>query len=392
MNILFAKLGRSISFNKEKWSAVGGDIEAPTLLIHLAKLHPEDNFYIMTSSDIQKNELLKQKLPNVFDLYTGFNFTWDDHTYLIEKIKRMNLKFDYAIIYNGITGGMHFNMDYLNAKGEMVPNKPLSFMQRYCSPQIFALNELKVRWCLLSPDPRYYPLLAKDIYSAPEVNYAEYESVDDWKARVYATREKYVVAQVPSVYNEIDTVCLMGKRKPLFDHYIKPRSEKLNLILNEGGKQGSKGRGPALKEYVLDTFPEEDIKIYGKWEDKWYEDKRFKGPEKMDNLVKMLINTRYTFIIPTDVNWASSKFCEMVYFGIIPFMHPTYDTQKLIKCPEFVRCSSPRDFYERVQFLEDNPEERIGLLKELYDMYGPEYFDGTKVINSIYEQIANPKY
>jgi hypothetical protein len=77
----------------------------------------------------------------------------------------------------------------------------------------------------------------------------------------------------------------------------------------------------------------------------------------------------------------------MVYFGIIPFMHPTYDTQKLIKCPEYIRCTSPEDFRDKIEFLENNPAVRIEILTELYNMYGNEYFTGEKVINSIYEQI-----
>lgn len=387
MNILYSKLGRSLSFNKDKWSVIGGDIEAPTLLIHLAKLHPEDTFYVITGNDIDKNETLKHKLPNIINLFCGFNYLYDNHTYVYEKIKRLGLKIDYAIIYNGITGTLNLDMKYYkNLAGEIVPNKPLIFMKRYCGPQIYAINKLCVRWCLLSPDPRYYPLLARDL-NPPEINWAEYESVDDWVIRTYDTRITSVASKVKSVYNEIDTVCLMGRYKPSLKQYLNTRSDKLNIVLNEGAAAGEKGRGGELTKYVLDMFPNDDIQIYGKWADKWYADKRFKGPEKISNLTKLLINTRYTFIIPTSANWASSKFCEMVYFGIIPFMHPTYDTQKLIKCPEYIRCTSPEDFRDKIEFLENNPAVRIEILTELYNMYGNEYFTGEKVINSIYEQI-----
>ena len=37
MNIGFFKLGRSILFNKSKWSTIGGDNEAPILLSKIAE-------------------------------------------------------------------------------------------------------------------------------------------------------------------------------------------------------------------------------------------------------------------------------------------------------------------------------------------------------------------
>ena len=67
MNIGFFKLGRSILFNKSKWSTIGGDNEAPILISKIAELNPKDNFYLLGASDLNKNLSIVPK--NIKSLY-----------------------------------------------------------------------------------------------------------------------------------------------------------------------------------------------------------------------------------------------------------------------------------------------------------------------------------
>lgn len=81
----------------------------------------------------------------------------------------------------------------------------------------------------------------------------------------------------------------------------------------------------------------------------------------------------------------------MVHFGIIPFLHHTYDTQHNLKnIPEFLRCKNADDFKTKVNFLESNKQAMEKLQQDLYKIYPTEgYYDGHIFINKIYERFQN---
>ena len=41
---VFGKLGKSIKFDSSKWGAIGGDQDAPELILKLAEQNPNDTF------------------------------------------------------------------------------------------------------------------------------------------------------------------------------------------------------------------------------------------------------------------------------------------------------------------------------------------------------------
>lgn len=395
MNIFYGKFGRTVMFDKKKWSTIGGDNEAPALLLKLASTHPEDTFYLISASDFSKFDKLREAYPNIVPLMDGYTMGLDDTSYLVQKVKARGLTFDYGIIYNGITSTNNIpGVTYMNKSLEIAKTKTLMFSERYCGPMVAFINHVKTRWCLLTPDPRYYPMQAKDIQCPPEVVWSQYNGKHDFLSRDYMTRND-TVHEIDMVYAEIETNFLFGKRKASLNQITKPRKHMMNIVLNEGGgASGGLARGPLLKEYVLDNFAgteiSDNIQIFGKWSDDWMADPRFKGCVRVEELFPLLSDTKYTFIIPIQPNWATAKFCEMSYYGILPFMHPIYDTQKNIKCPEYLRISSPAELKQKIAELEQNEEKRIALVKELWEMYGQEYFDGSKIIGHIYEHIANP--
>lgn len=389
MNILYGKLGRSVTFNKERWSTIGGDNEAPTLLLNLAKNRPNDKFYLVSNGDFLKlPDGIRNKYPNIIPLMTGYNANYDDHTYLLELIKRKNLKIDYAIIYSGLTSRINiYGLEYLNNKGEIKKAKTLDFARCYVAPIIHVLNELKPRWCFLATDPRFCPPEMRDLTHMPEIIHSQINTTMEFKAVTNWLTLETSSYNIECKYNAIETVFLMNKRRPTFEQYIRPRTDKINIVLNEGAdNRGAIMRGPILKEYVLDQFSD-DISVYGKWSDEWMSDKRFKGPVRIEELSKLLINTKYTFIIPISYDWATAKFCEMSYFGILPFMHKYYDSQKNISCPDFLRISHPKELKEKIEFLEANENERIRLLTEIYSIYDESYYNGSNVVNRIFERI-----
>jgi hypothetical protein len=81
----------------------------------------------------------------------------------------------------------------------------------------------------------------------------------------------------------------------------------------------------------------------------------------------------------------------MVNYGIIPFMHPYYDDQKHIPCPDFIRVNSPQELHQKIDYLESNPSEYRKLLQQLNDMLKPEYYDGTFINKVIMNAVQKVK-
>lgn len=398
MNIFVGKLGRAVFFNPEKFSAIGGDNECSTLILKMAKLHPEDKFYIIQCSDFSKTPYA-EKYPNIIPLMDGYDTKVDNYSYLYEKIKRLGIKPDYMVLYNGITSTNNIQgIYYMNRSMEMAYTKTLQYSVRYMANIVWMMNHyIDVPYMLLIPDPRYYPLMARDIENIPNHILSQYTYDTEWTFREYETRNDHKVMTHP-VYAGIENVFLLNKKRAPREMYVNHKTPyMMNIILNQGkSSSGGLDRYPILKEYVLDNFKDtewvNDISVYGEWEDDVMVDSRFKGPMRIEKLNKLLMSTRYTFIIPIDKNWATAKFAEMSYYGIITFMHPYYDTQKNIKCPEFLRVKNPEDLKKKIEFLERNEDARKKLLADIWECFGDEWFNGEEIIeNQIYKRIKEDR-
>jgi phosphoglycolate phosphatase-like HAD superfamily hydrolase len=72
----------------------------------------------------------------------------------------------------------------------------------------------------------------------------------------------------------------------------------------------------------------------------------------------------------------TSKYAEMLHYGIIPFLHPSYDTQFNV-FPEghFIRCKSPEDLKKKIDFLNENPEQYKKLFYSLQEKYLKDSYD-----------------
>ena len=183
--------------------------------------------------------------------------------------------------------------------------------------------------------------------------------------------QNYVKNAVPSVYAGMEKMFLI-------DREIQTTEKTINfmMVLNEGNN-GVKSRYPMLKEYVLDSM--EDVAIYGKWDEKTIgQDPRFKGAVKFEELQKILPSVKYTFIIPIKKGWVTAKYVEMIASGIIPFFHPTYDEQGHCRVPEFVRIKSPKELHEKIEYLNNNPDEYERILSECLACIEPDDVSGEK--------------
>lgn len=413
MNIVIGKIGKSILFNPKKWSVIGGDLDAPVFYENFIHRNPDINFYILGRSDYgqlmpaDRNRINKH--GNVFDMYEGaLDYVRDNMSRLrdyykneygkrgadleqaarakglfdyIEKVATPALpKIDAALIFSGPSGTSNMpEMVALSRTPEKIAS-PLVSLIAYAGPMHHYLNNAKVPHIIICTDPRYYPPRANDLHVTPSKVLTQFNGeVEHNHNKTYLDTTK-VRHRIKIEYARTETIFLIGKEKskieptPSLTSFFDTVEETspFTIVLNEGRPS----RYNMLKKYILDDVT--DVSIYGKWLHKdTLGDTRFKGPKTLADLEEVLLKTKYTFMIPIAPGWVTAKFWEMIHYGIIPFMHPTYDTQNNLQCPDFLRVSSAAELRERIDYLENNPDEYDKLKTELTDMLLPCYYDGS---------------
>ena len=408
MKIGIGKIGKSVLFNSNNWGAVGGDNEAPILFEHLITQNPEHTFVMLGASDFDRLSLAEQQRINVhgnfINAFSGFS-DWrknqwnpsesfhpsnDRQDFMEQKIiNNPKFKIDTGVFICGqvattnVSGWARKQTDFSQLAN------PLDAQRKYAGPTIFYLNHYKdVPWLMLLNDPRPYPGKMRDLMNPPKKIYSQFNQkclhinsikYDD------PTREE---TEIDQLYKGIETTFLIGKKRGesiqeapntldgfFGDQVNSVKTEKdinFMIVCNEG----KPSRYPDLKKYILDHV--ENVDIYGQWNpDTIGEDKRFKGPKKFNDLMQMLPRVKYTFCIPIKKGWVTAKFWEMSHYGIIPFLHPTYDEQKHLDVPDFIRVKDSKDLFDKIQFLESHPKAYKELRDLLDNMLKDEYYDGS---------------
>ena len=377
---LFGKLGKSIKFNPEHWSAIGGDNEPAQLICKMAEMHPNDIFIIGGKSDYTKQKD-KLNLPkNIRDLYSEATSVEKRlHTYVYDRLK--DVKIDGCFLMAGTTSSCNiFEHAYKRkelAQGKKVYTNLLLFSRDYVGPLYYYLNQTNIPWILLANDPRYLKL-GYDILNQPVKVLSQYDEVIELKRFDNFEDQNYISKPITCEYAEMEKIFLFDKKLP---QQKQDKSINFMMVLNEGNN-GVKSRYPMLKEYVLDSM--EDVAIYGKWnKDTIGDDPRFKGPKKFEELQAELPNVKYTLIIPIKKGWVTAKWVEMISNGIIPFFHPTYDEQKHCNVPDYIRLENPSDLGKKIDELNANPDLYNKILKECIDCIKEDDLTGKNVCDII---------
>jgi hypothetical protein len=402
---VIGKLGKSIKFDPNAWGAIGGDNEAPSLYLKLAKLNPNDTFIMIGKSDLSK---LKDKPHNLHCVWEHFvpsggnidistpdgwkKFSRDPTCsskhgqveHIVEHLK--DVKVDGGIIFGGPTGETNFfNKVYtMTSVKEGKPEfaKTLLMHYGYSGPIYHYLNESKIPWIMINNDPRYLKL-GRDMLNLPKEILSQYDS-----AKMYRPMPSFEIqsplneCKIEYKYAGVEKIFLIDK---VIDSNTVERTEKFMIVLNEGN-HGVSSRYKKLKEYVLDHV--EDVAIYGKWADNIVKnDLRFKGSIKFEELQAKLLNVKYSFMISITDGWVTMKVWELIGNGIIPFLHPNYDTQHHVNLPAFLRLEKPGDLIERIQQLENDPELYQSLLSQCKDLIKEGDTNGQNLNSKIFSAI-----
>lgn len=409
MNVYIGKIGKSILFNRNSWGNIGGDCEAPKYYENLFARNPSITFYLLGCNDFSRlSSSEKQRVNvngNVIDIWGKAFVDWKKNNpmhsslhnieYLKEYVALNHIKFDAGIVLAGPTGTTNIPFKVTKMRNPSEIASPLEMLCKYVAPMTDWMNDNRhIPYILVVNDPRFWPPNARDWIHMPSIVLSQYDEVTRVIVRKNYTDNATVVHAIPSTYSAMETIFLIGQDKEKqsaetetssLDTFFGTAAPEASgqkdinfmIVLNEGRPS----RYNLLKQTILNDV--QDVAIYGKWDERTVgDDTRFKGSLPFHELQTMLPRVKYTYCIPIKKGWVTMKFWEMAHYGIIPFLHPTYDEQNHLNVPPFLHVKDSKDLFKKIQFLEANPDAYAALRDAIGDMLKPSYYSGEH-LNSV---------
>lgn len=409
LNVLIGKVGKSIQFNSEKWGIVGGDAAPSILYTTLAAMNPDVNFYTIGTSDLRTlspNEY-KKIFPNeniidcTIDTYGlkkfnkfASNFTSEilPGGYMTEDfaqnaplnfLKSRNIVPDFGIIMSGQAGVINMNDRILKVNNRNEYAKSLFQFSYFAGPIIHTLNMLGTPFFTISEDPRHIKILARDLFNREHSCLSQINAT--LKINHINNYEEQVngYSEIPVKYAHTEKIFLMGEEKQ--DTLDYKKDILITMFMNSHTMNAGETRKPFIDEYIHSNFPE--TKVYGKWSEEIIENDNRYEVKRMGDIIEEVKRTKYTLVVSIKPGFVTCKPWEMINFGIIPFLHPTYDTKNLLGLPEFLYVKNVNDFKEKIEYLESHPEDYKKLRQDLQNMLKEEYYNGS-FMNKIIMQEA----
>jgi len=399
----FFKLGKAIKFNENSWGAIGGDCEPKQLINSIAKRNPNIDYWLLSPNDLGR--VRAKEKPAVQSLFgppvetesaapsnvKEFHSTMTDRKSADEAAQLIkDLDLDFIFFYTGPSSTVNIP-DYINKVDGTGRVKSLDFFKYYAAPIIKAMNELekKVPIVGLLVDNRYI-LACKDWSNNNRPTYYLAQNTFTKTEEFFCNPPLRDVDTIESTYeySGIETVFLLDKKRYNTDELFEmKKTNSFMMLQNQGKGSGGMDRWDPVRDYIVKNDIETDI--YGKWDDNLKEEypKWFKGEKRIESMTDELLATKYTFCVPIKEGMVTSKYAEMLHYGIIPFLHPSYDTDfNVFPDGHFIRCKSPEDLKKKVQFLNDNPDHYKKLFYNLQEKYLKDsYYTGEHVDNKIWE-------
>jgi hypothetical protein len=399
----FFKLGKAIKFNENSWGAIGGDCEPKQLINAIAKRNPSIEYWLLSPNDLGR--VRAKEKPAVQSLFGDpvntesaaesniheFHSKMENRKSAEETVKFIKeLDLDFIFFYTGPSSTVNIP-NYINKKDGNGQVKSLDFFKYYAAPIIQAMNELekKVPIVGLLVDNRYV-LACKDwgINNRPTYYLAQNNFTKEEQYFYQPPLRDVKTITSTYEYSGIETVFLLDKKRYDTDELFEmKKTNSFMMLQNQGKGTGGMDRWNPVRDYIVENGVKTDI--YGKWDDELKEKypNWFKGEKRIESMTDELLNTKYTFCVPIKEGMVTSKYAEMLHYGIIPFLHPSYDTEfNVFPDGHFIRCKSPEDLKKKVEFLNANPDHYKKLFYNLQEKYLKDsYYSGEHVDNKIWE-------
>lgn len=386
LHVAIFPIGTVMKFSKNLIKRSDGTAEYYKMVWALARQKSITRISIIQKSDWYKiSEEEKMEIDPrgvIFDVYTELNLKIANNVnnksqpevakYLWEALKNLPQP-DFGIGFPGQGFTLANIPNFLPQLRD--PSKTcaaLNMTVAYSSQIIHWINMSNVKWYWIATDPRYCTktLKRRDLVNLPIEILAQYNDIIEiYGLDEYDPKAKESWKKVNVIYSGVEKTNIIAEN---IVNPINERTNKFSIV----AMQSSYGKGEninkdyrynALKKWVLSYDKDNEASIYGKWAEPFTKGiPQFKGfihHNEIDNLFK---NTRYTLVIPIMPHWVTSKYAEMLSVGVLPFLHPEYDTQyNILPKDHYIRVKSPKEMYEKMEYLDNNPELRIKLVKSL---------------------------
>lgn len=420
MNILVGKLGKSIKFTS---LTIGTGDDTPIIMYStMSRMMPEHHFYFFGPNNLESltGDEYNYLFPNnnVHSVYvkpdiTGYQdngeplFSFEP---LVRNIRESGIKFDFALLFVGFTGSQTLCNCCINQKtGKYCI--PLNAFKRYAGPYVYALDCLQIPLYTIAEDPRYITINAKDLFNRERLVLTQMKDCD---IKVY---QKYIKSfedqtfitnkYIKCTYAEVEKIFLMAIRKDWKEKIDIERkinnttNPKCIVISNGHGTAGSKpnnghvvqnARLPGYLEYVVNGLantPYSNTHVYGKWTEEVTDKYSQFEDRKLADLSDEIADAKYSLVYSIIKGFVTIKPYELIVSGLIPFIHPDYDPDRLLNLPEYLYVKSPSDFASKMSELDADNDKYKQLLDDCFKCIKPEYLDGSHVINTVMHKIAD---
>lgn len=416
MNIVIGKIGKAIKFKNLQINT--GDDSSMILFSTMARMLPEHNFYFCGPNDLPKlseaeyNYIFPNK--NVHSMYVKYDLLdpndkdligWDS---LVENARNMNIKFDFALLFTGYVGYHCLNMCCKRPDGKYYT--PLNAFKRYCGPYVHLINSLNIPLYTIAEDPRYITINTEELFVRERLVLTQMVDCTVPVAQKYITSyEDHTHIEktpIPCTYAGVEKIFLMGIDKKWRDKIDIERkinntkNPKCIVISNGHGTSGlnsgavqKDGRLPGYLEYIVNGLKDTeyaDTHVYGLWSEETLEKYPYTFQDKkMIDLADEIADAKYSLVYSIVPNFITIKPYEMIIQGLVPFIHPDYDKNRILELPEYLYVNSPEEFASKMTELDANPDMYRKLIQECFDCIKPEYLDGSYLVNNIMSKIGN---
>lgn len=416
MNIVIGKIGKAIKFKNLQINT--GDDSSMILFSTMARMLPEHNFYFCGPNDLPKlseaeyNYIFPNK--NVHSMYVKYDLLdpndkdligWDS---LVENARKMNIKFDFALLFTGYVGYHCLNMCCKRPDGKYYT--PLNAFKRYCGPYVHLINSLNIPLYTIAEDPRYITINTEELFVRERLVLTQMVDCTVPVAQKYITSyEDHTHIEktpIPCTYAGVEKIFLMGIDKNWRDKIDIERkinntkNPKCIVISNGHGTSGlnsgavqKDGRLPGYLEYIVNGLKATeyaDTHVYGLWSEETLNKYPYTFQDKkMIDLADEIADAKYSLVYSIVPNFITIKPYEMIIQGLVPFIHPDYDKNRILELPEYLYVNSPEEFASKMAELDANPDMYRKLIQECFDCIKPEYLDGSYLVNNIMSKIGN---
>lgn len=409
-NILVGKIGRTIKFSNNKIETGSGN--ELILFSAIARMHPDWMLYIVGPNELFKiegTEAYDKMFPahNIKSVFAQDRAKWDGrYDVIVDNIrKECGDQIDAAVFISGMAAAV--NVPGLLRKPDGSDYSILNSYLTYAAPYIHVLNEIGCPFYVVAEDARYITINGRDLFNRERLILTQYNG--EVEAYKHILSKDDIVTQTvtkhKAIYANIEKIPLMGVRKEWakeFDVVAKaavPFTENRFMVLSNGcgtskinhaGNNSS--RLPVYKEWVKDAMKDtryEGSKVYGIWDANIYEENDWIQHKLIVDMEKEISECRYSLVYSQVRGFVTAKAYELICLGIIPFIHPDYDPHRLLKLPEYIYVSSPTEMLAKMAAMDKDDQLYMGVLSDcIKAMDKEEYYDGTLVVNSIFNPIA----